>query len=163
MPIPPDLFDFLNSQGASPTGPTEETVVKRTVILEYTPEIPPGFVGGNVTRETARPDGTILIIEEEQLFLTCIGCTVTTDRTDTRFPYFAGHCYRGHPTCSKHLHKCEARRCERLVCPREGVQFRPGRYLCRRHNLVWLVKQALRFIFSPFIRFPESGEGGNHV
>ena len=145
-----DIFDFLN--GASGDGQTEETVHDRTIVIDG---IRNGNLGGGGSQERILPNGSIEIFREKHLVKTCIGCIVTTDPKDDRYPYYAGECSWGHPTCSDHLKRCDQPGCDKLVCPRDSAEYRPGQFKCKKHYRFWCVKQVLKFLLYPFIRFPE--------
>ena len=78
-----DIFDFVNK--ASGGDQTEETIHERVIIYDG---INNGFIGGTASQERILPGGQIDITREKQLVKTCIGCIVTTDPKDTRYPYY---------------------------------------------------------------------------
>lgn len=149
-----DILDLFNGAGGDGGLQTDETVYERVVIVNGINE---GFVGGNQSQERTFPDGRIEITREKQLVRTCIGCLVTTDPRDKRYPYYAGECSWGHPTCSDHLNICDEPGCGKLVCPKDGMEYMKGRgrFKCKKHYRIWKIKQVLKFIFLPFIRFKE--------
>lgn len=132
--------------------PTEETEYE-WVVVQQDPQS--GFLGGKGRYEKTDPAGRIISLKEKRLIRTCIGCVVTTDPRETRYPHYSGKCSWGHDTCSLHLHKCDEPGCDKLVCPRDGVEYRPGKYKCFHHYYIWKLKQVFKFFLSPFIEFPD--------
>jgi len=147
-----NLFDFINQADDGTIGQTEETTIKKTTFSEG---IENGFIGGMRIHESTDPHGKIEIVEEECLVLTCIGHLVTTNSDDARYPHYAGKCFKGHPTCNLHLNKCDEPGCEKLICPRDGAEYKTDQFKCLKHYRIWKVCQVLKFIFSPFVKFQE--------
>ncbi len=141
------FFSDLQDQNS-----TEETVVKRVMVQDDSGD---GFIGGEGQHERTDPDGGIYKVTETRLIRTCIGCVVTTDPNETRYPYYAGKCSWGHDVCNLHLQKCDEPGCDKMVCPREAYEYRQGQYKCPEHYRLWTVIRIIKFFLSPFVKFPD--------
>lgn len=146
-----DALDWIQRVAPPESESPEETLREKVVIVDG---IQDGTIGGSSSREKVHGDGRVERIKETVLVRTCIGCLVSSDPEDSRYPYYAGNCDWGHPTCSDHLKICDQPGCGKLLCPREYVEYQPEKFKCRKHNRIRLAKQFLKFLLLPFLKFP---------
>lgn len=161
------IFELLNQNFSTNEITEERVIIQEKIQINYGDsqsgchEIPAqdfhsDYIGGNVFHEITDPDGRIKNIKEIRLVKSCImGCVTTTDPKDTRYPYFAGRCYKGHDVCSNHLSFCDHPGCGKPICPLDGSEYKPGQYKCKRHHRIWLLKQLFKTFVSPFVDFPD--------
>ena len=50
---------------------------------------------------------------------------------------------------------CDEPGCDKLVCPRDGAEYKKDYFKCIKHYRLWQVCQGLKWVIFPFVKFQD--------